>query len=530
MLLLKKVPLNVSVVGGGVSGLVASIYFARAGHKVTLFEKNYSCGGLVNSFERDGFLFDGGVPALLNSGIIKPMLKEIDVNLEFLENKVSIGIENEIMNVNGRDSFYEYGKMLKRLYPEIQNEVDRFINIIEKIVSNVEILYSVDNPLFVDMQEMKKNISKYLEWLVKLPSVLISMKRLKMSVYDYVLQILKNISATDIVTQHFFKDTPTFFALSYFYIYNDYIYPKGGVGKLAKALENKAKDLGVKIFYNTEIHKVDVSEHTLFDKDGNKYIYDKMVWSSDLKKLYKILEDQNVNTRKWNIDKERKRVLQGKPAESVFKVFLAVDKSPNYFKSISEAHFFYTPSKFGIGIIDKEELEKIKLEMNKKEILNWLDRYCERVSYEISIPTLRDHSLAPEGKTGIIVNFFFDYELTKKIYEMGWYDDFKNEVEDRIVEILDKSVYRGIKERILLKFSSTPLTIARLAGTTHGSIVGWAFGQPLPIKNSLTKSSKTSLPDIYIAGQWSLQPAGVPTAVLTGKQAALNVIKSAKKY
>lgn len=530
MLLSKRVSLNISVVGGGISGLVASIYLARAGHKVTLFEKNYSCGGLVNSFERDGFLFDGGVPALLNSGIIKPMLKELDVELEFVENKVSIGVENEIMNVDGRDSFYEYGKMLKKLYPKIENEVDRFINIVEKIVSNVEILYSVDNPLFVDMQDMKKNINKYLKWLIKLPNVLISMKKLKMSIHDYVLQILKNSSATDIVTQHFFKDTPAFFALSYFYAYNDYIYPKGGVGELAKALENKAKNLGVKIFCNTEIKKVDVSEHTLFDKDGNKYKYDKMVWSSDLKKLYRILEDQNVNTRKWNIDRERKRVLQGKPAESIFKVFLSVDKSPNYFESISKAHFFYTPSKVGIGKIDKEELEKIKLEMNKKEILNWLDRYCERTSYEISIPVLRDCSLAPEGKTGIIVNFFFDYELTKKIYEMGWYNDFKNEVEDKVVEMLDKSVYRGLKKRILFKFSSTPLTIARLAGTTNGSITGWAFGQPLPIKNSLTKSSKTSLPDIYKAGQWSFQPAGVPTAILTGKQAALSIIKCSKKY
>ena len=34
-------------------------------------------------------------------------------------------------------------------------------------------------------------------------------------------------------------------------------------------------------------------------------------------------------------------------------------------------------------------------------------------------------SLAPEGKTGLIISVLFDYSLTKHIQAMGWYDEFR---------------------------------------------------------------------------------------------------------
>ena len=58
------------------------------------------------------------------------------------------------------------------------------------------------------------------------------------------------------ISQHFFKNTPTFFALSYFSLYLDYFYPKGGVGKLAEALESKFLEFGGEILRETTIEQV----------------------------------------------------------------------------------------------------------------------------------------------------------------------------------------------------------------------------------------------------------------------------------
>jgi len=68
------VPYDVIVVGGGMAGLTASAFAARAGCSVLLCEKEATLGGLIQSFERDGFTWDAGIRALEDSGIIFPML------------------------------------------------------------------------------------------------------------------------------------------------------------------------------------------------------------------------------------------------------------------------------------------------------------------------------------------------------------------------------------------------------------------------------------------------------------------------
>jgi len=105
------------VVGGGIAGLTAAAYLARAGRKVLLIEKNRECGGLVNTFARDGFRFDAGVRALLDAGIIFPMLKDLGIEVEVVKSPVSLGIEKEILHIRNIDSLSEYRDLLKKIYP-----------------------------------------------------------------------------------------------------------------------------------------------------------------------------------------------------------------------------------------------------------------------------------------------------------------------------------------------------------------------------------------------------------------------------
>ena len=59
------------IVGAGASGLTAAAYLAKYGHSVLLCEKEAYCGGLINSFTRDGFTFDGGIRALEDAGAVE---------------------------------------------------------------------------------------------------------------------------------------------------------------------------------------------------------------------------------------------------------------------------------------------------------------------------------------------------------------------------------------------------------------------------------------------------------------------------
>jgi len=48
---------NMVIVGAGISGLTAAAYLSHEGHSITLLEKSDDLGGLVGSFNRDGFVF-----------------------------------------------------------------------------------------------------------------------------------------------------------------------------------------------------------------------------------------------------------------------------------------------------------------------------------------------------------------------------------------------------------------------------------------------------------------------------------------
>ena len=79
------------VVGGGMAGLTSAAYLAKEGQSVLLIEKNHECGGLVNSFSRDGFQFEAGIRALENAGIIFPMLKELGIELDVVKSPCICG-------------------------------------------------------------------------------------------------------------------------------------------------------------------------------------------------------------------------------------------------------------------------------------------------------------------------------------------------------------------------------------------------------------------------------------------------------
>ena len=116
---------NTIIVGGGIAGLTSAAYLSRDGQKVLLIEKNRECGGLVNSFIRDGLHFDAGVRALEDAGIIFPMLKDLGIRLDVVKSKVSIGIEKEILHIEDLNSLTKYSDLLKKTFPDSEGEIGR---------------------------------------------------------------------------------------------------------------------------------------------------------------------------------------------------------------------------------------------------------------------------------------------------------------------------------------------------------------------------------------------------------------------
>ena len=275
--------------------------------------------------------------------------------------------------------------------------------------------------------------------------------------------------------------------------------------------------------------------HFIKDDKGNVYNYDHLIWAADLKTLYEIVDINGVDTKLKSEFKETKNnILNNRGGDSVFTLFVEVNEPLESFKKVSNGHFFYTPSKQGLGKVHTDDLYSLLENWNnidKDQILTWLEKFIQLNTFEISIPGLKDPNLVPTGKTGIIISFLAEYDLFKKTQLSGWYDEFIAEIEKRLLKLMSDTIYPMLKDKVIGSFAFTPISIENRVGSSEGAITGWSFERPVPVVNKIQFSDRsvlTPIPFVYQAGQWAYSPAGVPMSILTGKLAADKIIKKNK--
>jgi phytoene dehydrogenase-like protein len=75
--------IDVVIVGGGLAGLAAATYLARAGKSVTLFEKAASLGGRAATSNHQGYLFNRGIHGLYTGGATEEVLQELGITYTY---------------------------------------------------------------------------------------------------------------------------------------------------------------------------------------------------------------------------------------------------------------------------------------------------------------------------------------------------------------------------------------------------------------------------------------------------------------
>jgi prolycopene isomerase len=142
--------------------------------------------------------------------------------------------------------------------------------------------------------------------------------------------------------------------------------------------------------------------------------------------------------------------------------------------------------------------------------------------YAISVPTMTDPTLAPEGEHLVVCTAVAPYDLGKP-----WNDE-KDRWTEMLLDEMD-GVLPGFRDGLSFVEGATPLAMERYSLNQRGALYGWANtpGQT----GSRRLSNKTPLPGLFLAGHWT-QPgtgstgciySGLRTSQLILGQAALEV-------
>ena len=529
---------DVIVVGSGIAGLTSAAYIAKENHKILLLEKDSSFGGLLGAFNLDGHWLDKGARGIIDSGIIFPMLKQLGFKLEFTDNPIQMTFEDQSMIFKSKDSLDDYENVLIKIFPLEKDNIHSIMLDVKKIMTHMDVLYGIENPLFMPKPYDLNYLSKVLlPWMFKFISHINKAMKYMQPVDEYLRTKTQNQSLIDLISQHFFAKTPTFFALSYFTLYLEYHYPKGSTQSFIDTFTKYLTEMQVDLRKEMEVIAIDIDRKELKTKDGSVFLFDQIVWAADTNKLYECIQTDSINSLPLkNKIIEKRNFYKGMiGADSILTVYLLADLDPEYFRDKNGPHGFYTPKKNGLSSAPLSYIKNNegKFIEDKDKIFDWIKQHLLYNTFEISIPSLRDKSLSPEGKCGLIVSILFDYELTQHIYQCGYYDKFKVFVKEEIITILNNGLWDKLSNHIQKTIVSTPKTIYDRTFATQGSVTGWSFvNKPFPVEYQFLKVSRsvnTPIRFIKQAGQFTFNPAGVPVAVLTGKLAADAILKNRKK-
>lgn len=485
------------IIGAGVGGIATSIYLAKSGYDVSIYEKNSSAGGRCGQLIRDGHRFDLGATMLMMPGIYKDIFKSLGIPL----------FENG--DITALDDLY-------KIYFD-NNEVITFSPDPEKMKIQHE---TIEPGSFVKSQKYVKDGYEIFQ---------IGMNKLIGRNFDNIFQFanfrnvgmlikLKTYISNWAYAKKFFKNKHLLMAYTFQNIYvgqspfnspalfsmvpaaeliEGSFFPKGGMYSIVEKLVAAAKAEGVKFIFNMPAKKINVSrkkaEIILFE-DGSQIKADIIVANADLPYVYrKLLPDKRLSD---NLDRKNYSC-------SAICYHWGLDK---IYPQLGHHSVFLSDS-------FREGLDKIFIDKS----------ISDNPSFYIHAPTRTDPSAAPPNHDTF--SFIVGAGHIDKMKKQDW-NDLKIKTRAALIRRLKQLGLEDIEEHIKFEICYTPESWESACNISRGSVFGSIGHNIMQMGYFRPHNQHSRYKNLYFVGGSTHPGNGIPNILLSAKLTSERILNN----
>ncbi len=496
---------DVVVIGAGIAGLTAAAILSKAGLDTVVFETQLRPGGYLCGFERKGFIFDTAIQWLNQcqpGGFVHrffsylgddfPRCKALTRlrrhkgdSFDYLLTTNPLELRNRLI-----EDFPDDAKGIRTLFKDSETLGARW-EVLNDRIRTLEIMSLFEKAVYC---------LKMLHWVLPV------WKHLGISAEKGLKRYFDGQGV-----QKLFCREESFMSIAmpigWAFTGNFQAPPKGGSQAFVSWLCKSIESGGSKIFLNHRVKKV-----LLNDKN-------KAVGVS--------LENGNsINCR---------YVLAACDVQTLYDKMVPAECIPQKLRKVlDDADLYYSSFSIFIGLdcdaaslgFDEEILYLTRDDVLRKD-------HCggdpHKTEIAVIAPSVRDPSLAPEGKGTITIHCpaYIDYQdnwKTGEGLERGAaYRAFKREFADILIDRVESGFAPDLRKHIEIMEIATPITYWRYTGNRNGSIMGAS-----PTNKNIRAGVahyKTPINNLLLGGHWAEYAGGVPMAMKAGANTSLMILK-----
>jgi phytoene desaturase len=485
------------IIGAGVGGIATSVYLARSGYNVTVYERNSSPGGRCGQLIRDGHRFDLGATMLIMPGIYREVFKSLGISL--FENNDIIPLEdlykiyfdnNEVIAFSTDEDKMKH--QLEKIEPGSFEKSQKYV------ADGYEIfkigIYKLIGRNFYNIFQFAnfRNIGL----LVKL-KVYISNYRYAAKFFRHTHLRMAYTFQNIYVGQSPFNSPALFSMVPAAELTEGSFFPKGGMFTVVKKLLAAAELYGVKFHYNKSVTRIRVNgkkAESLIFEDGSEASADVIVANADLPYVYrKLLPDRRKSERLDSL----------KYSCSAICYHWALDK---VYPQLGH-HSVFLADGF------REGLDKIFIDKS----------VSDQPSFYIHAPARTDPSAAPENQDTL--SFIVGAGHVDKMKKQDW-DIISKKTRSALIKRLKQLGLEDIEEHIKFEICYTPENWESACNISRGSVFGSLAHNLLQMGYFRPHNRHSRYRNLFFVGGSTHPGNGIPNILISAKLTSERILKN----